>query len=131
MSTTATHGIRLSVRLEGAERESGSGWNEVARLRAVVGTCWSLAPSPEKLSCWYVDEIKVKGEVIASGISVDIREGRLKGMVVAVKTIRTPREMSEIDVIHEVCNMARCSVRCELIGMAIEPRPSAGNASFG
>ena len=75
---------------------------------------------------------KVKDEVIANGGFADIREGRLRGMVVAVKTIRTSREMMpKIDAIHEVCNMARCSVPRELIGMAIEPRPSARNASFG
>ena len=46
---------------------------------------------------WY----KVDKEVIASGGFADIREGRLRGKVVAVKTIRTSRE-TKVDVAHEV-----------------------------
>ena len=76
---------------------------------------------------------KVKNEVIASGGSADIREGRLRGKVVAVKTVRTSRDMMpKIDMIHEVRSTAGCyNPRWLIVNMAIEPRPSARNASFG
>ena len=59
---------------------------------------------------------KVKDEIIASGGSADIREGRLGGVVVAVKTVRITREMMpEIHVIHEVRDMTGCSVPHRLV----------------
>ena len=73
---------------------------------------------------------KVKDKVIATGGSGDIREGRLAGMVVAVKTIRTTPGM-RIETIHQVCDIAGCLLTRQLINMAIKPRPSARNASFG
>ena len=44
---------------------------------------------------------RVEKTIIASGGFADIREGRFKGMDVAVKTIRTSQR-SNIDAIHEV-----------------------------
>jgi len=51
----------------------------------------------------------VQKQVITSGRFVDIQMGRLRGIDVAVKTIRTPLKR-DIDVIHEVCRMVGCPV---------------------
>lgn len=47
-------------------------------------------------------EYKVENAIVACGRSANIREGKLKGMVVAVKSIRSSSE-SNIDLIHAVC----------------------------
>ena len=51
----------------------------------------------------------MKKEIIAGGGFADIREGRLGGKIVAVKTIRTSRE-TKVDVVHEVPGAAGCSI---------------------
>lgn len=87
---------------------------------------------PESYLVGMSTRYKVKNVVIASGGSADIREGRLGGMVVAVKTIRPTRGMMPgIDVTHRVRSTAECSNPRWLIDMAIESRSSARNASFG
>ena len=68
-------------------------------LRKLAGTSRQVPKS--YLVGWFT-RYKVRHEVIANGGSADIREGRLGGMVVAVKTIRISREMMpEIDTIHK------------------------------
>jgi hypothetical protein len=52
---------------------------------------------------------KVDKQVIAGGRVADIREGRFRGMVVAVKTVRTSRE-TKVDLVHEVGGAAGCSI---------------------
>jgi hypothetical protein len=52
---------------------------------------------------------KVEKKVVASGGFADIREGRLRGMDVAVKTIRTSRE-TKVEAVHEVRKAAGCSI---------------------
>ena len=76
---------------------------------------WELAGASRQVPKSYLigtlARYKVKDEIIASGVFADIRKGRLGGKVVTVKTIRTPRETTQkIDAIHEVRNMARCSL---------------------
>ena len=76
---------------------------------------WELAGASRQVPKSYLigtlARYKVKDEIIASGGFADIRKGRLGGKVVAVKTIRTSHAMMpKIDVIHEVRNMARCSL---------------------
>lgn len=50
---------------------------------------------------------KVEKQVIANGGFAAIREGRLKGLVVAVKTIWT-RQGSDIDTVYEVRGATGC-----------------------
>ena len=91
----------------------------------------SQVPKSYLVGTWIrLTRYKVKSGLIANGGFADIRAGRLRGMVVAVKTICTSSE-TKIYLIYEVRNMAGCSVPRRLINMAIEPRPPAGNVSFG
>ena len=54
---------------------------------------------------------KVEEEVIANGRFADIREGKLNGMDVAVKTIRIPIvSRKELDKVHEVRKAVRCLI---------------------
>ena len=69
-------------------------------LRTLAGTSRQV---PKSYLVSMLTRYKVKDEVIANGGSAYIQEGRLRGMVVAVKTVRTSREtMPKIDVIHAV-----------------------------
>ena len=51
---------------------------------------------------------KVEDEVIARGGFADIREGKLGGMVVAVKTLNTSQK-ADTNAIHKVRGTAGCS----------------------
>ena len=53
--------------------------------------------------------LKVGEPVIANGGFSNIREGRYKGMKVAVKTVRTSQE-SDIKAIHEVSRAIGCPI---------------------
>ena len=82
-------------------------------LRKLAGTSRQV---PKSYLVGMLTRYKVKDEIIASGGSADIREGRLGGVVVAVKTVRITREMMPgINVIHEVRDMAGCSVPHRLV----------------
>jgi hypothetical protein len=74
-------------------------------LRRLAGTSRQV-PKSYLVGRW--TRFKVKKEIIAGGGFADIREGRLGGKVVAVKTIRTSRE-TKVDVVHEVRGAAGCS----------------------
>ena len=79
----------------------------------VFRSLWQLAGAsrPVLNSCLVgkSTRYKVEDEAIASSGFVAIREGRLRGMVVAVKTIRTSRE-TQVDVIHKVRKAVGCPI---------------------
>ena len=52
---------------------------------------------------------QVSKDPFASGGFADIREGKLRGKAVAIKTIRTSLE-TKLDEVLEVCKVAGCSI---------------------
>ena len=84
---TKFHALKLMRELAGASRQVPKSY--------LVGT---------------FSRYKVEKDIIASGRFADIRKGRLNGMDVAVKAIRTSHK-DDIDTIHEVRpKMTRCSI---------------------
>ncbi|KAF9641864.1 hypothetical protein BDM02DRAFT_321745, partial [Thelephora ganbajun] len=75
--TTRSHAFKLMRKLAGASRQVPKSY--------LVGT---------------FTRCKVEKNVIASGGYADIRKGRLKGMDVAIKTIRTSLQ-TDVDKVHE------------------------------
>jgi len=67
-------------------------------IRQLAGASYQV-PRGYLISRW--TRYTVKNEIIASGGFADVREGRLGGRVVAVKTIRTSRETNN-EEIHRV-----------------------------
>ena len=84
---TKTHAFKLMRRLAGASRQIPKSY--------LIGKVTTLF------------KYRVGKEIIASGGFADIRKGTLKGMDVAVKTIRISRE-NDVDVAHEVRLKAVC-----------------------
>lgn len=98
------------------------------------GLLWKLAGASRQVpNSYLVDEsakYKVEGGVIASSDLADIREGRLRGMVVAVKTIHVSHE-TQINAIRQVRKVAGCVILVNLLMRHTKSRPSAGDASSG
>ena len=73
---------------------------------------------------------KVKSKPIANGGFADIRAGKLRGMVVVVKTVRISHE-ADVGTIHEVRRLAGCPILVIRLTRHTESRPSVRNASSG
>ena len=62
---------------------------------------------------------QVSKDIFASGGFADIREGKLKGKVVAIKTIRTSLE-TKVDEVLEVCKGAACPILVDRLTYRIQ-----------
>ena len=107
---TKSHASRLMWQLAGASRQVPKSY--------LVGTWTRLI------------RYKVKSKPIANGGFADIRAGKLRGMVVVVKTIRiSPR--ADVGAIHKVRRVAGCPILVIRLTRHTESRTSVRNASSG
>lgn len=81
-------------------------WHAFRLLRRLAGASRQV---PNSYLVGKLTRYKVRDEIIASSGFADIREGRLRGMVVAVKTIRASCE-TQVDAIHKVRKAVECPI---------------------
>lgn len=104
---TKSHAFKLLRRLAGASRQV-----------------------PQSYLVGKLTRCQISKDIFASGGFADIREGKLRGKSVAIKTIRTSLQ-TKVDEVHKVREVAGYSVLDDRLTKHTGFRPSAKNVYFG
>ena len=110
MFAAATHSVLLSIRLlkvlKGDRIPDETKSHAFKLLRKLAGASRRV---PKSYLVGTLTRYQVNKDPFASGGFADVREGRLGGKVVAIKTIRTSLE-TNLDEILEVCKTTGRSI---------------------
>ena len=101
--------------LKGMEGREETRLNALRMLRNMAANACQV-PKSYLIGRW--TRYSVKKEILASGGFADVREGRLGGRAVAVKTLRISRQ-NDIKHVHKVCDATGSSIVHRFISMTL------------
>ena len=102
-----THSTRLFVRLKALKENRVGDETKHLALQLLQKLAGDSRQVPKSYLVGTLTSYKVEKAVFASGGFADIRQGKLKGLNVAVKTVRA---RGRIDTVHEVREAPTCAI---------------------